>query len=162
MSQFAAVGMLHIQQASPAGTFDTVDLTPTSPPMISADPTDGHMVVILPDMTAQFLSQGTPKAKAALNVQLDVQMTPTNNGYGVAVKLGTPTIYLDVLDDIPNQTELTNEDLQKSIQIGLESQIASLGTLLGSIPLPQMAGLQMRNVSVGSDSGYVMVKATLE
>src|SRR5205814_8537371 len=137
-------------------TFDSMNLQPTSPPMISASQADGHMVVVLPDMAATFQLQGQPVAKASLNVSLDVQITPASNGYGVAVQLGQPVIYLDVLDDIPNGTGLTNEDMQKSIQLCLSSQITSLSALLGSIPLPQMLGLQMRNVSVGANDGYVM------
>jgi hypothetical protein len=162
MSQFAALGMINITQPAQGGTFDATNLQPTSPPMISADPADGHMVVYLPDMTATFTLQGKPVAKAALNVSLDVKIAPVNNGYGVAVQLGQPVVYLDILDDIPNQTELTNEDMQKAMQLCLSGQIASIGSLLGSIPLPQMFGLQMRNVSIGADSGYVMVSATLQ
>jgi hypothetical protein len=162
MSQFAALGMINITQAASGGTFDSMNLQPTSPPMISADPSDGHMVVVLPDMSATFLHTGQPVAHAALNVSLDVKMQPANNGYGVAVQLGTPVIYLDVLNDIPNTTELTNEDMQKAMQLCLNGQIAALTGLLGSIPLPQLAGIQMRNVSVGADDGYVMVKADLQ
>jgi 5-oxopent-3-ene-1,2,5-tricarboxylate decarboxylase/2-hydroxyhepta-2,4-diene-1,7-dioate isomerase len=41
-------------------------------------------------------------------------------------------------------------------------QIASVSKLLAGIPLPQVAGLQMRNLSVSADDGYVMVKGELE
>ena len=162
MSQFSSLGLINITQAANGGSFDSVNLKPTSPPMISADPKDGHMVVILPDMSATYMLQGTPIAHAALNVSLDLQITPTNNGWGVSMQLGNPTIYLDVLNDIPNNTHLTNEDMQKSMQLCLDSQIKGISGLLSSIPLPQIDGLQMRNVSVGSDSGYVMVSATLQ
>lgn len=162
MSQFAALGMISISQPENGGTFDTVTMTPTSPPMISADPADGQMRVFLPDMTVTYTLQGQPVAKAALNAKLDVKIATANNGYGVAIQLGTPTIYLDVLPDIPNNTGLSNEDMQKAIQLGLGGQIESLSALLGSVPLPQIDGLTMRDVSVGSDSGYVMVSATLQ
>jgi hypothetical protein len=162
MSQFSALGMINITQPVQGGTFDAMNIKPTIPPMISADPSDGKMRVVLPDMDATFLLAGKPVAKASLNVQLDVQITPTNDGNGIAVQLGDPVVYLDVLDDIPNATNLTPQDMQTSIQLGLSGQIASLSALLGSLPLPQIAGLQMHNVSVGSETGYVMVKATLE
>jgi hypothetical protein len=162
MSQATTLGLINITQAANGGTFDAVTLKPTSPPMISADPKDGHMVVVLPDMDATYTLQGTPIAHAALNVSLDLQITPANNGYGVSMQLGNPTIYLDVLDDIPNNTHLSNEDMQKAMQLCLSSQITGISGLLSSIPLPQIDGLQMRNVSVGADSGYVMVSATLQ
>ena len=162
MSQFSALGMINITQPAQGGTFDSMNLQPTSAPMISASGSDGKMVVYLPDMSATFQLQGQPVAHAALNVSLDVQIAPASNGYGIAVQLGQPVIYMDVLDDIPNNTGMTAEDLQKSIQLCLSSQITSLSALLGAIPLPQLLGLQMRNVSVGAADGYVMVSATLQ
>ncbi|HEY1556588.1 MAG TPA: hypothetical protein VGF94_17250 [Kofleriaceae bacterium] len=162
MSQFAAIGMLNLTQATNGGTFDSISITPTSAPMISADAADGTMKLYLPDMTATFTEQGATVAKAALNVELSAQLSPVNNGHGVAMQLGTPVIYLDVLPDVPNNTELSNEDLQKAIQLSIGGEISSLTALLGSIPLPAMFGLTMQNVSVASDEGYVMVKATLE
>ena len=42
------------------------------------------------------------------------------------------------------------------------AQIGSISKLLVGIPLPQIAGLQMRDLSVSSDDGYVMVKGKFE
>jgi hypothetical protein len=162
MSQATALGMIDITQPAQGGTFDALNLKPTLPPMISADPTNGNMRVVLPDMTATFMLAGQPVGKAALNVELEVQVMPSNNGQGVAVQLGQPVIYLDMLDDVANKTGLAPDDMQKAIQLGLGGQISSLSGLLSSIPLPQVAGLKMSNVSVASETGYVMVKATLE
>ena len=52
------------------------------------------------------------------------------------------------------------ENLRKYIQKG--EMIGKKGKDLVSIPLPEVAGLQMRNLSVGSDDGYVMVKGQFE
>jgi hypothetical protein len=162
MSQFVAIGMLNLSMPASAGVFDTTKVTMTSPPMISADPTDGQMRLILPDMTATFMLQGTPVAQAAINAKIDLKVSPANNGYGVALQLGKPEIHVDVLDAVANESRFTNEDLSKAVTLCLDNQITSLGALLGSIPLPAMAGLQMRNLSVASDNGYVMMKGTLE
>jgi hypothetical protein len=162
MSQFAAIGMINVTQPATGGTFDSMNLQPTSPPMISADPADGHLVVVLPDMTAMFQLQGQPVAKAALNVALSIQITTTADGRGASIKLGEPVIYLDVLDDIPNNTHQTPEDLQKSMQLCLSSQIDSLSTLLSAVPLPHEFGLALTDLTVGGDNGYVMVNATLQ
>ena len=37
-----------------------------------------------------------------------------------------------------------------------------ISKLLVNIPLPAIAGLQPRNLSIGSDSGYVMVKGQFD
>jgi hypothetical protein len=163
LSQLVATGMLNLHMPAQAGTFDGTEMAMTSPPMISADPADGKMRLVLPDMMATFTQHGTPVGKAAINAVLDLKITPANNGYGVAIELGKPTIHANTLDDIPNQTLLTDADLAKAVEICLDGQIASISALLGGIPLPAMpAGLMMKDLSVSGDDGYVMMKGTLE
>ena len=162
MGQAGALGLLNLGMPAAGGTFDKADIQMTLPPMISADPADGKMKVVLGDMISTFSFQGTPVGKAAINAMIELKIEPANNGYGVAVQLGKPEIHVTVIDDIGNATRLTDEDLGKSVEVCLTAQIASISKLLAGIPLPQVAGLQMRNLSVGSDDGYVMVKGELE
>ena len=72
--------------------------------MISADPADGKMRLILGDMMATFTMHGTPVAQAAINATIDLKIIAANNGYGVALELGKPDIHVNVLDDIENMT----------------------------------------------------------
>ncbi len=162
LSQITALGMLNLSMPTNGGTFDSATMAATSPPMISADPADGKMRMILPDMKVTFTQKGTPMASAALNAKIDMAVTPANNGYAIAISLGKPEINIDVTNDIPNETRFTNDDLSKAVELALNSQIASISALLGGIPLPAMDGLQMTNLSVGGDQGYVMVKGDLQ
>jgi len=131
------------------------------PAMISADQ-DGALKVILGDVMLTFTNAGTPVAKAALNAAIELQVTPANNGYGVALALGKPDFHVNTLDDIPNGTHLLDQDLSKITEVCLQAQIANISKLLVNIPLPAVAGLQMKDLSVGSDDGYVMVKGRFE
>jgi hypothetical protein len=162
MAEATAVGLLNLSMAKPSGTFDTIDLSMTLPPMISADPADGSMKVILGDTIATFKNHGTPVAKAAINATLGLKINTAANGYGVALELGEPVIHVTTLDDIANDTRFADDDLARTVEAGLRGQIDSISKLLVNIPLPQVAGLQMRNLSVGSDDGYVMVKGQFE
>jgi hypothetical protein len=163
LSQLVATGMLNLSMPANAGTFDSSTIEMTSPPMISADPADGQMRLFLPDMMATFTMEGRPVGKAAINAKVDLQITPaTGNDYAVAIKLGTPSIDVDVLDDIPNETEFSNVDLGKAVELSLQGQIGSISALLGSIPLPAMAGLQMKDLSLSAADGYVMMKGALK
>ncbi|HET9993602.1 MAG TPA: hypothetical protein VFQ65_33925 [Kofleriaceae bacterium] len=162
LSQFVAIGMLNLSMPAQGGTFDGTQMEMTSPPMISADPADGKMRLLLPDMTATFTNGGTPVAKAAINATIDLQIQPANGGFGVAIQLGTPTIFVDVLPDIANETRFTNQDLSTAVELCLNNQITSVTALLGGIPLPAMAGLQMKDLSVTGADGYVMVKGALQ
>jgi len=162
MSEAKGIGLLNLEMPSQGGTFNSTSIEMTLPPMISADPADGSMRVVLGDMMATFKQNGVPVAKAAMNVKLDVKITTAGNGYAVALELGKPDIKFNVLDDIANESRLTDEDLAKGSAACLEAQIAHISALLVNIPLPSVAGLQMRNLTVGSDNGYVIVKGTLE
>jgi len=57
---------------------------------------------------------------------------------------------------------MDDADLAKASEACLNAQIEHISKLLVNIPLPSVAGLQMRNLTVGSDNGYVMVKGTFE
>ena len=167
LSQFVAIGMLNLSMPANAGTFDNTAVAMTSPPMISADPSDGKMRLYLPDMTATFSLLGTPVGKAAINVKLDIQAVPANGGFGVGLQLnGTPDINVDVLNDIANETKFSNDDLSKAITLCLDNQIVSLSALLAGIPLPSMAGLTMKDLSVGEADydgyGYTWWKGGLQ
>ena len=162
MAQAKALGLLNLSMPAVGGTFDAANIEMTLPPMISADPTDGTMKIILGDMIATFTQKGVPVAKAAINAKIDLKIDEAGNGYAVAINLGQPNIKFTVLDDIENVSRMSDEDLAKASQACLGAQIEHISALLVNIPLPAVAGLQMRNLSVGSDNGYVMVRGTLE
>lgn len=162
MAQVTALNVLNLGMPAHGGTFDNTNIAMSLPPMISADPTDGKMKVILGDMIATFTDHGTPVARAAINAAIDLKVVPANNGYGVAIQLGEPTAYTTVLDDIANATRLTNEDLGIATSACLTAQIDSISKLLVGIPMPAVAGVQMRNVSIGSDDGYVILAGEID
>ena len=162
MSEAMAIGLLNIEMPATGGTFDATKISMSLPPMISADPTDGSMKVILGDMIATYTSRGIPVAKAAINAKIDLKIESAGNGYAVALTLGKPEIKFTVLDDIENITRMDDADLAKASEACLNAQIEHISKLLVNIPLPSVAGLQMRNLTVGSDNGYVMVKGTFE
>jgi hypothetical protein len=162
MAEAAAVGLLDLSMPKDGGTFDKIDLAMTLPPMISADPADGSMKVVLGDTIATFVNEGTPVGKAAVNALIELKIVPAANGYGVALQLGEPVIHVTTLDDIANVTRFSDNDLARTVEAGLRGQIDTISKLLVNIPLPAVAGLQMRNLSVGSDAGYVMVSGQFE
>lgn len=162
LSQAVTLGLMNLSMPVTGGSFDASAISMTSPPMISASPADGKMVLVLPDMVSTFENGGTPVAKAAINATVDLQIQPSTDGFGIAIQLGTPTIYVDVLDDIANTTGFSPDDLSSAVQLTLGSQIKTVSTLLGGIPLPMIEGIQMKDLSVVGADGYVMVKGALQ
>jgi hypothetical protein len=160
LAEVHAMGALDLTMAKPTQAFDAAQIHLTLPPMISADTTDGAMRLVLGDLVATFTSHGTPVARAAINAKVDLKIGSTLNGGGVVLQLGTPTIHVDTLDDIANATGIADDDLSKAVTASLAAELASVTQLLSVIPLPAIAGLQVRNVSIDSDDGYVMLRGT--
>jgi hypothetical protein len=148
------------------GVFDTVQIQISLPPMISADASDGQgngeMRLMLGDMLATFLSRGAPVGKAAINAKVELKIAPGPGGGSVVLQLGTPDIHVDTLDDIPNTTGLSGQDLASATGVGLGAQIDAISKLLVAIPVPSIAGLRFRNLSLGGDHGYVLVSGQLQ
>ncbi|MFN0249730.1 MAG: hypothetical protein ACKV2T_22805 [Kofleriaceae bacterium] len=161
-AEVKAIGLLNLEMHADGGTFNNTAMSMTLPPFLSADPTDGKMKVVIGDMISTFEQNGTAVGRAAINASIDLQIVPASNGYGVAIQLGKPTAYATVLDDIENATRLSDSDLERATQVCLAAQIEAISKLLVAIPMPAIAGLQMRNVSLGADDGYVMLKGEIE
>ncbi|HSS00809.1 MAG TPA: hypothetical protein VLM79_27315 [Kofleriaceae bacterium] len=160
LAEVQAMGALDLTMAKPTQAFDAAQIHLTLPPMISADATDGAMRLVLGDLVATFTSHGTPVARAAINAKVDLKIGSTPNGGGVVLQLGTPTIHVDTLDDIANATGVSDDDLAKAVTASLAAELASVTQLFSVIPLPAIAGLQVRDVSISSDDGYVMLRGT--
>jgi hypothetical protein len=166
LAELAAVGALDLSVPQNVGVFDTVQIQMVLPPMISADTTDGQgngpMRLMLGDMLATFISRGAPVGKAAINAKVGLKISPAPGGGSVALQLGTPEIHVDTLDDIPNTTGLNGPDLASATAAGIGAQIDAISKLLVAIPVPSIAGLTFRNLSLSGDDGYVLVSGQLQ
>jgi len=157
-----ASGLLDLTLPEPGGSFDAAELHMGLPPLISANASDGKMHVVLGDMIATYTNHGTPVGKVAINATVDLEIVSAGNGASVALQLGAPEIHVDVLDDIPNLTGVDTEDLSAASIAVLGVQIETITKLLVEIPIPAIAGLQMRDLSIDADDGYVMVNGRFE
>jgi hypothetical protein len=61
-----------------------------------------------------------------------------------------------VLDDTPDPG-VTGDDLAGASSTGIGIQLDSLRQLLITLPIPSVAGIQLEQLSIGADSGYVMM-----
>jgi len=149
LAQLAAKGLLNLQVP---GT--SARVTITSPPMISADPKDGKLRLVLPDMMVMLGGKG----RIAVNAEIALAIQPADGGSSLAIELGTPAIAIDSLDDVP----VANSGLAPAIHATTADQRGSIKDLLKNIPLPKVGGLTLTDTSVTGGSGYVLVKTTLK
>jgi hypothetical protein len=149
LAQLAAKGLLNLQLP---GT--SAQVTITSPPMISADPQDGKLRLVLPDMMVMLGAQG----RIAVNAEIAIAVQPADGGSALAIELGTPAIAIDSLDDVP----VADSGFAPAIQATTADQRGSIKDLLQNIPLPKVAGLSLTDASVAGGNGYVLVRTKLK
>ncbi|CAN5864219.1 hypothetical protein BH11MYX2_BH11MYX2_26590 [soil metagenome] len=162
LAEAKTINLLNMTLPATGGSFDSTAMEMTLPPVLSADPADGKMKVILGDVIVTYANHGTPVGRAALNASIDLKIEPTASGNGVAIKLGTPVAHVDVLDDIANTTRLDAASLSRATEVCLGAQVDAISQLLTNVPLPALAGVQMHNLSLQSDDGYLMLNADIE
>lgn len=162
LAELQAIGMLDLAMPTPSAAFDETRIHMSLPPMISADAADGEMRLVLGDMIATYTNHGTPVARAAINARVDLKVAPAGNGHLVSLQLGAPDIHVTTLDDIANATGLENEDLAAATSASLQAQIGAISALLVAIPIPAVAGLQVRDLSIGADDGYVLLSGAFD
>ena len=108
--------------------------------MISADPADGKMRLDPPRHDGDVHAQGTPVAKAAINATVDLKIVAGDaTATASRVQLGKPDDSRRPCSTTSRTRRcLTDEDLATAVELCLDSQIASISALLGTIPLPAM------------------------
>lgn len=159
LAEIHALGILDFHLQQDFGIFDSAQLQLTMPPMISANTSDGALRLVLGDMVGSFASKGTPIAKAAINAQVDLKIAPASTGHSVILQLGAVDLRVNLLDTTAG---LTSDDLSSATSTAVGFQTDSLSELLIKIPLPSIAGLQFSDLSLHTDSGYVMVSGQIE
>ena len=163
LAQLTAQGLLNLNLKQEGSDFTTAKVTATLPPTISADGDDGKLRVIIPDMMVTFLDPaGTPVSRAAVNAIIPLAIKPADGGSSVAIDLGTPSIAIDVLDDLTGITMPPESEFARTITLSTNAQKGSIAETLKSIPLPKLGGITLSDVSVNGANGYVVVKTNLK
>jgi hypothetical protein len=158
LAEVHALGVLDLSLQQDFGPFDAAQFQLTLPPMISANTSDGAMRLVIGDMVATFSHHGTPVVRAAINAQVDLKIAPAANAREVALQLGAVDLHINLLD---SASGVTGDDLFGATSDGFAIQLDSLSQLLITIPVPSVAGIQLDHLSIGADSGYVMMSGQI-
>jgi hypothetical protein len=155
LAEVHAMGLLDLQIQQDFGVFDDVAIKLTMPPMISANNSDGEMRLVLGDMMASFTDHGQPVITAAINAQIDLAILRGTNAQEIALQFGKANLVVNILDDKTGM--LGGDDLAGAASSGIALQLDSLQQLLVTVPVPQVAGMTLDNLSLHADHGYVLV-----
>ncbi|HEX3475938.1 MAG TPA: hypothetical protein VHT91_13020 [Kofleriaceae bacterium] len=119
------------------------------------------MRLVIGDLVATFSHHGQTVARAAINAQVDLKIAPAASAQQVALQFGALDLQVNVLDDTPGSAGVTCDDLAGASSTGIGLQLDSLRQLLITLPIPSVAGIQLEQLSIGADSGYVLMSGQI-
>jgi hypothetical protein len=157
---FWAVGAMNLTIPHKAGQFDTLKTEARLPPMMSASSADGDMKMIVGDMIVTLVAEGVEEAKLAFNAEISMSMD--SEGNIMKLSLDPPVVNIDVTDEIPNTTNLSDEDLETIHHAVIGHMMDTLLPLVGAVPLPSFAGARLVDVDINGRNGYVTVSGALD
>jgi hypothetical protein len=141
--------------------YDRVELSAKVPPFLDAH--HDALRLTIGDLIATFKNGDSVATMVALNAQVELEVV-TDAATGVLrLDVGTPDIYVDILDEnIDGANQLSNAQFEAVTSFGL-SRIIAFGTgAVGAIPLPSFGGVELKNVKVKQQTGYVVVGGSVE
>lgn len=156
---FWATGVMNMEIPKEAGQFDHMKIDARMPPMISASSSDGNLKLVIGDMMVDLMAQGVDEARLAFNVTVSLKIE--GEGNYVHLSLEPPEVAIDTSDEIPNITNISDDDLEQIHEYVIQAMMDQLLPLISTIPLPTLAGVQLSNLDVNGQNGYVTVSGEL-
>ena len=140
--------------------YNAVDVTTAVPPFVDA--TGDGLVLTIGDLLGSFQNNGDVVTSVAINAQVDLKVTSDATG-AMKLDVGTPTVYVDVDDTgVDGANELSNEQFQEILSFALSRVIAVSSGSVGAIPLPSVGGVSVTNLTIGEQTGYVLVQGAVQ
>ncbi|MBL9013658.1 MAG: hypothetical protein JNL83_05760, partial [Myxococcales bacterium] len=140
--------------------YDRVELSAAVPPFLDAH--HDALRLVVGDLLGTFKNGPVIATQVAINAEVELKVVSAPGG-GLRIDVGTPEIFIDVLDEnVDGANQLSNAQFEAISSFGL-SRIVAFGTgSLGAIPLPAFGGVAVKNVKIQSQTGYVVIGGTVE
>jgi hypothetical protein len=140
--------------------YDRIELSAKVPPFVDASGTT--LGLTIGDLVATF-KRGTQVAtQVAINAQLRVKVVTGDDGVP-RLDVGNPVTYVDVLDEnVDGANPLSNAQFEAITSFALGRVIAVGSATLGSIPLPSMGGVAVRDLEIAEQTGYLVVGGNIQ
>lgn len=158
IAQVHAIGLLDIHLEEDLGLFDTIDIKPSLPPMVSANSPDGALRLVLGDMIATLSKDGAPVVRVAINAEAELQARPGPGGDEIALAFDGGRVFVNLLDPDGDDDTAGVSDAARD---GIAVQVGAMNEFMIKVPVPSVAGVTVDHLGVRADSGYVMMSGEL-
>ena len=141
--------------------YDRVEIAAAVPPYVDAS--GSKLVLTIGDLGATFMNGESVATKVVLNAQLALEVNADPTTGALRLDVGTPTTYVDVLDEsVDGANELSNAQFESIASFAVSRAVAFGSGAVGAIPLPAAGGVALKDVSVTQQTGYLVVGGRVE
>jgi hypothetical protein len=141
--------------------YDRVEIATKVPPFIDA--TGDSLKLTIGDMMATFKNGESVATQIAINAEVELKVVNAPNNAGLRLDVGSPTIYVDVLDeDVDGANALSNAQFEAVASFALGRVVAVGSGSVGAIPLPAAGGVAVKDVKVSQQTGYLVVDGDVQ
>lgn len=140
--------------------YDRVELSAAVPPFIDAE--GGALKLTIGDLLATFKNGGATATQIAVSAEVDLRVVADATG-APRLDVGTPTTYVDVLDDnVSGANVLSNAQFEAIASFALARVIAVGSGAVGAVPLPAFGGVAIHDLAIAEHTGYLIVDGAVE
>lgn len=140
--------------------YDRVEISAQVPPYIDAS--GGSLRLTIGDLLATFKNGPAIATQVAINAEVALQVVTGTDG-APRLDVGTPTTYVDVLDEnVEGANALSNAQFELITSFALGRVIAVGSGAIGAIPLPSFGGVAVHDLSIVEQTGYLVVNGDVQ
>ncbi len=140
--------------------YDHVELSAAVPPFVAA--AGGALRLTIGDLIASFKNGDALATQIAVSAEVDVKVVTDATGRP-RLDVGTPTTYVDVLDEhVTGANVLSNAQFEVIASFALGRVIAIGSGAIGAIPLPSLGGVAVTDLAIAEQTGYLVVSGDVQ
>lgn len=141
--------------------YDEVEIKTAVPAWLDAS--SGKLELVVGDLMATFKNGGLPVTQVAVNARVELQVIADEATGALRLDVGKPDASVDILDDeIDGANSLSNAQFEAITSFALSRVVAVGSGAIGAIPLPTAGGVQVKNVAVTQQAGYLVVDGEVQ
>ncbi|MBC7976415.1 MAG: Ig-like domain-containing protein [Myxococcales bacterium] len=140
--------------------YDRVELSAKVPPYVDAH--GGALKLTIGDLVATFKHGSEVATQVAVSAEVELKVVTASDGTP-RLDVGSPTTYLDVLDEnINSANPLSNAQFEVITSFALARVIAFGSGAIGAVPLPSFGGVGLHDVAIAEHGGYLVVEGEVQ
>jgi hypothetical protein len=140
--------------------YDSVQLEAKVPPFVDAS--GEKLMMTVGDLVASFKLAGSVTTAVAINAEVALEVVNDADG-ALRFDVGDPTVYVDILDDgVEGSNILSSSEFEDIVSFALSRIVAVGSGTVGAVPLPSFGGVAVTSLTIDEQFGYLLVAGEVQ